>query len=124
MKFFGRKPRSLGERGEDLARKTLRRSGYLILERNIRLGGHEIDIIAQKDDTVVFVEVKTRSSSDPYYPEDNLSAKQQRYIRQAAKIYIDQRRDPTLYYRFDLIGIVLPSKGKPEIAHYEDAFRG
>lgn len=121
MKFFGR--RSLGERGERLAAKTLYRSGYRILERNIRLAGHEVDIIAQKDDTVAFVEVKTRSSADPYDPQDNLSRKQQGHLRKAAMVYIDQRRDETLYYRFDLVTVVLPEKGKPTIEHYEDAFQ-
>ena len=54
--LFAWKRRSFAQRGEDLAAKHLKRSGYKIVERNARLGHYEIDIIAREGDTVAFVE--------------------------------------------------------------------
>lgn len=123
MKLFRRTPLPIGVQGERLATKKLRRSGYKILERNIHLGRYEIDIIAQKGDTVVFVEVKTRRTADVAAPEDNVTADKQRRIIAAARAYIDRRNDPELYYRFDVASVLIPESGKPKITIYRDAFR-
>jgi putative endonuclease len=116
------RPRTFGQRGEDLATRFLRRQGYKILGRNVTLGRYELDIIAQKDDTVAFVEVKTRRSDDMADPEENVGYEKQRHIRNAAHRYIDQRNDPTLYYRFDIIAVLLPDEGQADIRHIVDAF--
>ena len=117
-----RRPRDLGQRGEDLAVRYLRRQGYVILGRNRCFGRYEIDIIAQSGDTVAFVEVKTRRSDDTADPEDNVGYVKQRHIRRAAWQYIDERNDPDLYYRFDIIAVLIPEKGEPDIRHIPDAF--
>ncbi|MGI6460046.1 MAG: YraN family protein [Candidatus Hydrogenedentales bacterium] len=114
--------RSLGRRGEDLAARFLRRQGYSILGRNVCFGRYEIDIIAETEDTVAFVEVKTRSSDDLVDPEENVGYLKQRHIRRAAWQYIDKRDDPDLYYRFDVIAVLIPENGKPNIRHIPDAF--
>jgi len=123
MGLFGRKPRSLARRGEDAAARYLRRQGYCILDRNVRLGRYEIDIIARDGDTIAFVEVKARHSDDPVDPVDNVDEIKQRHIRRAAHLYIVRDNDPDRYYRFDIVTVVVADKGKPAITLYKDAFQ-
>jgi len=114
----------LGRQGEDIAARYLKRQGYRILERNRYLGRNEIDIIAQEGDTIAFVEVRTRSALDGVPPEDTVGPTKQRQIRRAAKRYIDQYGDESLYYRFDVVAVILPPGGAPVITLYRDAFGG
>ena len=122
MKWWPWKARPLAQRGEDLAAAFLRRSGLNILGRNVHLGRYELDIIAHEGDTIAFVEVKTRRDTGFAAPEDNVTPRKQLHIRRAARQFIDERDDPHVYYRFDVIAIVWPEKGKPSITHYRDAF--
>ena len=69
------KRRPLGEQGERVTARYLRRNGYRILDRNVHLGRYEIDIIAQEDDAIVFVEVKTRRSDSYEDPAANITRK-------------------------------------------------
>tara|TARA_R110001592_G_scaffold14545_2_gene64822 strand:- start:530 stop:928 length:399 start_codon:yes stop_codon:yes gene_type:complete len=117
-------PRPLGQQGEDTAARYLKRSGYRILERNRFLGRYEIDIIAQEGDTIVFVEVRTRASRDEVPPEDTIGPTKQHRIRQAAQRYVDAADDGDAYYRFDVVSIILPETGPPEITLIRDAFGG
>jgi putative endonuclease len=119
---FSRRQKPLGERGEDVAVRHLRRAGYRILGRNIRLNRCEVDIIARKGDTTVFVEVKTRRSAGLVDPVDNVSESKRRNIRRVAKAYIRREGRPGDYYRFDIITVVWPVDGKPSVMWYEDAF--
>lgn len=115
-------PTPLGQRGEDLAARHLKRSGYRILDRNVRLGRYEIDIIAREGDTVAFVEVKTRVSDAIADPEVNVTPDKQRRIRHAAHRYMDAQDDPTCYYRFDIVSVLIPEHGPPTVTLYRDAF--
>lgn len=117
-------PRSLGQRGEDAAARHLKRAGYTILERNRFLGRYEIDIIAREGDTIAFVEVRTRASRDEVMPEDSIGPKKQHRIRQAARRYIAAQEDESFYYRFDVVSVILPEGGKPEIRLIRNAFTG
>lgn len=119
--FLRRRP--LGKRGEDLAARFLRAQGYRILDRNVQLGKYEIDIIALDGDTVAFVEVKTRESGDPVKPEENVDREKQRRIIAAARRHITEKDDPEMYYRFDIVAVVMPKKGEVEIELFRDAFR-
>lgn len=110
----------LGTTGEDLASEHLAKKGYKILERNWSFGKEEIDIIAQKDDEIVFVEVKTRASAFYGRPEAFVKRQKQRFIIKAANTYIE-RHDIDKEARFDVIGVIVNSGGK-EINHIEDAF--
>ena len=109
-------------RGEKLAARYLRRAGYRILERNARLGRYEIDIIAREGDTIAFVEVKTRQDDRIAAPEDNVTPIKRRHIRRAAHQYIDRHRDPDTYYRFDVVSVLLPERGRATITLYRNAF--
>ncbi len=121
--FPWRKAKPLGQLGEDLAAKTLKRNGYTILERNAHFGRYEIDIIAREGDTVAFVEVKTRRHEDIASPEANITSAKRAHVSRAARIYMSQVDDPETYYRFDVVSILLPEKGKPRITIFRDAFR-
>lgn len=123
MIFWRRKRLSLGEQGERIAAKALKRAGYKILERNARLGRYEIDIIAREGDTIAFVEVKTRRTADPIRPEDNVGWKKQRHIASAAEVWIRRNGDDATYYRYDIVSIVLPEDAPAQIEIIREAFR-
>ena len=113
--------RQTGQKGEELARDYLIESGYRILECNWRHSRAEIDIIAQKNDTLIFVEVKTRSSRYFGTPGEFLSPQQERRIADAAYAYcIQVEHDWEI--RFDLIEVLLIKGKKPAIQHFPDAF--
>jgi putative endonuclease len=125
LKWFQRaKPRSLGEQGEDLAAGHLKHQGYHILARNIWLGRYEIDILAQKGDTVAFVEVRSLRQEEPIAPEDTVGPVKQKHLQTAARHYMTTHHNIEAYYRFDVIAVVFPKNGKPRLKHYEDAFPG
>ena len=96
---------NIGREGEELAAGYLVEKGYSILERNFRCGRMEIDIIVENVDCLVFVEVKSRSSSRFGYPEDGLGADQEERIRIAAEDYLNQLEHPKRI-RFDIIAIL------------------
>lgn len=121
--MWWRRKQPLGAQGEALAARYLRWRGYRILHRNLKIGSYEIDLVAQKGDTVAFVEVKTRLYADAIRPEDNVGPVKQRHIRTAAKNYIARNFEEETYYRLDVIAIVWPEQGKPEVTHFPDAFR-
>ena len=117
------KRRPLGPHGEDLAAAYLRGQGYRIVHQNARLGRYEIDVIAQEGDTVAFVEVKTRRTAGTFLPEDSIGPQKMEHLRRAAAMYQARQDDPSLYYRFDVVSIVVASDGSPDITLYRDAFR-
>lgn len=120
IRFWRR--RTLGQRGEDLAVRALKRAGYRILERNAQLGRYEVDIIAREGDTTAFVEVKARRADDPAGPEDNVTPAKQRRLMHAANLYISRIDDPNAYYRFDVVAVLIPERGKPQITIHRNAF--
>lgn len=122
MNWPWRKPVTLGRQGEDLAARHLRKLGYRILERNVALGRYEMDIIARDGDTIAFVEVKTRRPGGLAAPEANITAKKRLHLARAGKLYRAKHPDPTMYYRYDVVAIILPVKGAPEITLFKDAF--
>jgi Holliday junction resolvase-like predicted endonuclease len=69
------------------------------------------------------VEVKTRQSDRFADPEVNVDAGKRRRIRRAARIYIARRNDPELFYRFDIVSVLLPDQGAPHVTVFRDAFR-
>lgn len=110
----------LGRKGEDLASEYLRNSGYKVLHRNWRSGKNEIDIIAEKIDTVIFAEVKTRTGDFLTSPSTAVTSAKQKSIILAAETYIS-RFNINRESRFDVITVV--KKGEEyEIEHIPDAF--
>lgn len=110
--------KDLGFKGEKLAREFLKSKGYKIIERNYRNGRNEIDIIANKDDLMIFVEVKARSGNAFGEPEDAVDHRKSEKIIDAAENYIfDKNWHGDI--RFDIISIKLGED--VEILHLEDA---
>jgi len=109
-----------GSKGEEMAAQFLEQKGYRILERNWVYQHLEIDIIAYTGQTLVFIEVKTRSSSDFGMPEDFVLRLKQQRIARAAEFY-RQQIDHQEEVRFDIIAILF-SGNASQINHIEDAF--
>ena len=113
---------NLGYIGENMAVDYLQQNGYCILNRNwTNKGRKEIDIIAIKDDVVVFVEVKTRRQGTATTPLSAVDGRKQHRICLAADSYIKSHRIDNRY-RFDVICIIYNDKAS-RIDHIEDAFR-
>ena len=110
-----------GAQGEDIAIDYLRSKGYVILDRNWRSGHKEIDIVASKDDIVVFVEVKARANAFYGKPEDAVTRRKMHLLVLAADAYL-RYYAIDLEVRFDVIAIT-GTTDKPHIKHYEHAFR-
>ncbi len=111
----------LGDRGERVATKFLKRKGYRILARQSRSRIGEIDLIAQDGDTIVFVEVKTRSSANAGHPAEAITIAKRRQLTRAALAWLKRRRLLEHRTRFDVIAITWQT-GAPLIEHYESAF--
>jgi putative endonuclease len=115
--------KSLGQRGEDAAAKYLKRQRYHILARghDSRLG--ELDIIAVDGRTIVFVEVKTRRSTDAGHPAEAIDARKQRRMTQAALGYLKAHGLLGYAARFDVVAITWPEGcRRPCIEHFKNAF--
>jgi len=109
---------STGKKGEDLAAEFLIRNGYEILRRNFTFRRSEIDIIAYKGDWLLFVEVKTRSTTDFGHPEEFVEKAQASRIMLAAEEFIFTTNWRG-HIRFDIISVQIGTQ--PEIVHFEDA---
>ncbi|KAB8155894.1 YraN family protein [Kordia sp. TARA_039_SRF] len=110
----------LGIEGEKLAVSHLTKKGYTILETNYRFQKAEVDIIAQKAQTLVVVEVKTRTSADFGNPEEFVSKKKIQLLVKAVDYYITEN-DLDVEVRFDVIAI-LTQKANMSLNHIKDAF--
>ena len=113
-------PSDLGKLGEQLAAEHLRKKGYAIITQNFVSGKAEVDIIAGKDDKIIFVEVKTRESAYLSDPSLMVPMKKQKQIIKAADAYLKEFGDDAKP-RFDIIAIVTNSD-YTKINHIEDAF--
>jgi putative endonuclease len=98
---------SLGKKGEDLAIAQLRVLKYKILERNFKCALGEIDIIAREKDTLVFVEVKTRTTRDFGGPAAAVNERKQRQLSKVALTYLNQKKITEMPARFDVVAVEL-----------------
>lgn len=110
-----------GSNGEKIAENFLQTKGYNILHRNWKWEKKEVDLIAEKDGLLVFVEVKTRSASYFGYPEDAVGPAKQEYLKTAAGEFL-YRHPEFDQIRFDIISIMMRKDAIQEIVHFEDAF--
>ena len=114
-----------GRWGEKQAEKFLKKASYKILGRNVRSGKHdEIDLIVRQDDTMVFVEVKTRKSEAYGRPAAAVNRDKRRKLSRAAVTFLQKRKLRPPYIRFDIVEVIgASSNGAPEIRHIENAFQ-
>ena len=113
----------LARAGEDMAADYLTSKGFSILHRNIRFPEGELDVVAQWERTLVFIEVKTRKTEKFGSPSQFVSEEKQRRQVAAASRFISLCRLWKVPARFDVISVVLPPGDTAKIEHIESAFR-
>lgn len=111
-----------GRSGEDITAHFLRSRGYVIVERNYRNRLGEIDLIATKEDLLVFIEVKTRTSTAYGLPQEAVTLVKQKKIRRTALAYMQNKCIEDADIRFDVVGIIIDNDSGPQIHHITDAF--
>jgi putative endonuclease len=111
-----------GRRGEDLAHRFLQSKGYTVVARNLRLrgAGVELDLVATEGGIVVFVEVKTRASTEFGTPDEAVDAEKRRHLIRAASAYLRITESTWEHARFDIVSVTF--EGRTRIEHIRDAF--
>ncbi|MCW3160707.1 YraN family protein [Chryseobacterium oryctis] len=110
-----------GKKAEDLAVEFLIKNGYKILIRNYRFQKAEIDIIAEKENQIIIIEVKARSTDVFMLPQEAVTKSKIKLIISAANHYLEEfNKDKEV--RFDIISVLPDQKGNLNIEHIEDAF--
>ena len=113
----------LGTRGENLACRFLKKNRYKILYRNFkgRTGG-EIDVVCRDRDTLVFVEVKTRTREDFGRPLDAVDRDKRKRISRGGLAWLRLLGDPDILFRFDVVEVILAEGGPPRLELLRNAF--
>jgi putative endonuclease len=113
---------ALGRRGEDIAQRFLQRAGVVIVNRNYRMasGGGEVDLIGWEADTLLFVEVKSRTTSEYGAPDRAVGPEKQASLIRAAREYARHAEVPWERVRFDVVNVLFAKP--PEIMHLRDVF--
>ncbi len=115
--------RDLGRSGEEIAIAYLRKKKFRVVCRGFRFHKGEIDIIARdRDNTLVFIEVKTRRSRDFGRPEEAVTAPKQNQVRRLAEAYLALHNLVDIPCRFDVLSLVWDEKSGPFVRHIRDAF--
>lgn len=111
----------VGNFGEELAKNYLVKNKYEIMDRNIKIGYKEIDIIAKKDEMIIFIEVKTRTS-DKFGPaEEALDSRKINFLTYAIQGYLFKHRLNNYEVGFDLIAVDIDKNKKTaRIKHYKN----
>lgn len=119
------KKRKKGDIGEEVAFSYLKNKGYKILARNYSNKFGEIDIVAQKDEVIVFVEVKSqlRPISDGLYPERNVTySKQRKLVRAAQRYLIEKKHHDDVDWQIDVMGVCLNEETRlADLRHLKNA---
>lgn len=113
--------RELGQRGEQMAAAYLQHHGYTIVTTNWRCSHGELDIVASKDDTLVFVEVRTRRSESTEEAFASVKSFKQDRLQRLAYTYLSDNNLPDTLWRVDVIAVAIPFRGPPLIEHVENA---
>jgi putative endonuclease len=120
-KWFPQK--SLGERGEDFAARYLKRLGYHVVGRQVDLRVGELDIVAVDGRTVVFVEVKTRTSDVAGAPAEAVDELRQQRMTRAALAFLKSHGLLEYRARFDVVALLWPAGARrPDVEHVRNAF--
>ncbi len=107
-----------GLQGEAFAVQFLEKNNYKVLARNEIIGKVEIDIVAQKNDEIIFVEVRTREKNKFVSPEETITSKKMTAMLKAAKLW-SNKYNYSGYFRLDLIAVTLLNGELVDIEHYE-----
>lgn len=112
-----------GKLGEDLAAKYLESLGFTIFDRNYNYQKAEIDLVAYIPEELHFVEVKTRSNTTTFKPEEALTPEKWALVAKAANFYCWERQLVTMPGVFSVVAVSLDNPEEPEIKLFEDAWR-
>jgi putative endonuclease len=113
----------LGSRGEKLACRFLRQRGYKVLYRNFRgRTGGEIDIVCRDKDTLVFVEVKTRTREDFGRPFEAIDRDKRKRISRGGLAWLRLLDDPDILFRFDVVEVIIAKGTEPRLELLRNAF--
>lgn len=115
------KTQTIGNMGEAFVAEYLKKKGYIISARNYRCRFGEIDVIAENNDEILFVEVKTRSERSVIRPYEYVNIAKQRKIFVTASIYL-QNNGFGLKPRFDVAEVFTDDGGKMRLNYFENAF--
>jgi putative endonuclease len=110
-----------GRYGEQLVIRHLEKGGYQIVASNWRCSLGEIDIIAKKENILVFVEVRSRHAENTELSFESINKRKQTKLTALANEYINTHHLDAMHWRIDVIGVAIPRSGKPIIEHVEDA---
>jgi putative endonuclease len=116
-----REKKELGKKGEAVAVRFLKKEGYRIIEKNYICKMGEMDIIAREKDTLAFIEVKTRTTTEFGPPQLAVNSSKQRKLSKVALNYLKEKRLEEVKARFDVVAILLCQKGEA-IELIKDAF--
>ncbi len=109
----------IGKWGEETATQYLIEHGYEILARNARTPYGEIDIIAKQGNTLIFVEVKTRTSNTMGFPEESITPRKRQHMISAAEHYAAEHEID--HWQIDVISMEGNPASKPKITYFENA---
>jgi putative endonuclease len=112
----------LGKLGEKIALHYLKDKKYKIIAKSYRLFRGEIDIIAYDHETLVFIEVKTRKSTDYGFPEESVTPSKQQQIRKVAQGFLAKNNLQDVECRFDVISLSFDEKEGYSVQHLKNAF--
>jgi putative endonuclease len=113
--------KELGKKGEEVAVRFLKKSGYHIIQRNYVCKMGEMDVIAKEKDTLVFIEVKTRTSAAFGLPQFAVNPAKQMQLSKVALSFLKEKKIEGIKARFDVVAILIDSKGE-QIELIRDAF--
>jgi putative endonuclease len=113
---------TVGRAAEDAAADHLTRAGFAVVERNLRLGHGELDLVCRDGDVVVFVEVKCRRATWGDPPAAAVSWHKQRRLTRLAQHYLKWRRLEDAHCRFDVVSVTIDAAGRTGITHVRGAF--
>jgi putative endonuclease len=111
----------LGFRGERIAERVLQRKGWRVIQRRFRDGHRDLDLIAERQGTVAFVEVKARSGDSFGTPVEAVDWRKKRELVRSARVWITRHGRAGEDYRFDVIGVLL-APDRVLVRHVENAF--
>lgn len=103
--------RTLGSRAEEAAAEYITRQGYIVLERNYRFPGGEIDIIAEHQGELVFIEVRSRQGTSFGLPQETINYLKQQKLRRVANQYLKTKNAWKRICRFDVVGVLFNTEG-------------
>ena len=114
--------KSRGRQGEDIAAAYYAQHGYEILARNFTVRGGEIDIVACKNGTLVFAEVKARAAGGALQPREAVDIRKQRRLALAAQHYLAENCPEEPLVRFDVVEVLFSPGAAPALTCIENAF--